>query len=65
MVGARIKPPLKRPTRQRLVGNYEAGVVWRCRQQHRPGAQHAPHFAEQQRHVNNVLECLAAPDEIE
>lgn len=65
VVGARIKAPLEWAASQRFEGDPEPRMVWRRRQQHSTGNEHALHLAEQLRHVNNVLERFTAPNEIE
>ncbi len=65
VVAARVEPPLKESASKRLEGDREPRIIWRRRQQHRPGARHPAHLAQQLRYVNDVLECLAAPDKIE
>ncbi len=64
MVGPRIKPPLQRPTRQRLGRDQQARLIGSRYQQQATGDQHAASLAQQQPNVNDVLKRLTAPDKV-
>ncbi len=64
MVGARVKPPLQRPARQRLGRDQQTRLIGRRYQQQATGDQHAARLAQQQPNVNDVLKRLTAPDKV-